>query len=251
MLHPNFDNFTTYVERFVSLVWYDKLIEFLFRFTAKTSEPLLAAGIVYSAADVLSHGQIGSNDMLLNNAWAITQSVAIESSGGVVLVYGLESIKGKDTVKAWLYLTLSILLSLAGGVMLFMQLAGWTEQKDSAFMLSLFALRCIVSIGYIYLCRTKSIRFTALKSECVQEDSSLPQLSLQPTFTLDDVREVVVEVMAQIKENNLLQIPEHTKGQTKISVTRKKAIAFLQISIVCVNFLLISLMQKYVKLHLL
>jgi hypothetical protein len=146
MLHPNFDNFTTYVERFVSLVWYDELIEFLFRFTAKTSEPLLAAGIVYSAADVLSHGQIGSNDMLLNNAWAITQSVAIESSGGVVLVYGLESIKGKDTVKAWLYLTLSILLSLAGGVMLFMQLAGWTEQKDSAFMLSLFALRGIENV---------------------------------------------------------------------------------------------------------
>jgi hypothetical protein len=54
------------MQRFVSLDWYDKLIEFIFRFTAKTSEPLLAAGIVYSAADVLSHGQIGMSSIFLN-----------------------------------------------------------------------------------------------------------------------------------------------------------------------------------------
>jgi hypothetical protein len=176
MLPQHSANSTTRMERFASLDWYDKLIEFIFRFVAKTSEPLLAAGIVYSAADVLSHGQIGSNSLLLGNAWAVTQSVAIESSGGVVLVYGLQSIREKDAVKAWLYLALSILLALAGGVMLFMQLAGWTEQKDSTFMLTLFALRCIVSIGYIYLCRTKSIRFTPVKSESVQEQSSTPLL---------------------------------------------------------------------------
>jgi hypothetical protein len=182
MPHPTFDNFTTYVDRFVSLAWYDKLIEFLFRFTAKTSEPLLAAGIVYSAADVLSHGQIGSGNMLLNNAWAITRAVAIESSGGVVLVYSLESIRGKDKVKAWLYFALSLLLSLAGGVMLFMQLAGWTEQKDSAFMLTLFALRCVVSIGYIYLCRTKNIRFSQIEADGKQIDPPTP-ISLEPEHT--------------------------------------------------------------------
>ncbi|HEY6541842.1 MAG TPA: hypothetical protein VIZ18_12930, partial [Ktedonobacteraceae bacterium] len=158
-------NSTTPIERFASLDWYDKLIEFIFRFTAKTSEPLLAAGIVYSAADVLSRGHIGSSGVLLNNSWAITQSVAIESSGGVVLVYGIESIREKDKVKAWLYLILSMLLALAGGIMLFMQLAGWEAQGDSPFMLALFALRCIVSVGYIYLCRTKKIRFTSFNCE--------------------------------------------------------------------------------------
>jgi hypothetical protein len=152
-----------YWKSFVSLGWYDGVIEFLFRFVAKTSEPLLAAGIVYSAADVLSKGNLGSGNQNMENLWAISQALAIESSGGVVLGYGLQSIKEKDQVKAWMYLLLSVLLAFTGGVMLFMQLAGWEQQQvDTPLMLALFGLRCIVSVGYIYLCRTKSISFKNL-----------------------------------------------------------------------------------------
>ncbi len=107
---------------FASLAWYDACIEFLFKLAAKTSEPLLAIGIVYSAADVLSHGHLGYGNQCAQNAWAITQALAIESSGGV---------------------------------MLFMQMIGWKQQTNSPFMLGLFALRCIVSVEYIYLCRTR------------------------------------------------------------------------------------------------
>ena len=184
------------LEQFLSLNWYDVFIEFLFRFVAKTSEPLLAAGIVYSAADVLSRGHLGSNSIMLNNAWAITQALAIESSGGVVLVYGLQSIREKDVVKAWLYLILSALLAIAGGVMLFMQLTGWEQQGNSSLILGLFALRCVVSDGYIYLCRTKNIRFNDVQAESVQTQSPIA-LPVQPSFTLEDVRTVVLEVMAQ------------------------------------------------------
>jgi len=223
MLPQTTGNSTTPIDRFTSLIWYDKLIEFIFRFTAKTSEPLLAAGIVYSAADVLSRGHIGSTDILLNNAWAITQSVAIESSGGVVLVYGLQSIREKDRVKAWLYLVLSMLLALAGGIMLFMQLAGWEVQGDRPFMLMLFALRCIVSIGYIYLCRTKNIRFTSLQCESVQVDSPT-SISVEPSFTLEDVRMVVIEVMREMKESNahLIESKEQLKLPEKAASTGKK-----------------------------
>jgi hypothetical protein len=151
---------------FTSLDWYDGTIEFLFRFVAKTSEPLLAAGIVYSAADVLSKGHLGSTNATMDNLWAISQALAIESSGGVVLVYGLESLKAKDHVKAWLYLILSALLAITGGVMLFMQLAGLeNQQMDSPLMRGLFALRCVVSVGYIYLCRTKAISFRNFDKE--------------------------------------------------------------------------------------
>jgi hypothetical protein len=83
----------------------------------------------------------------------------------VVLVYGLQSLKEKDTIKSWLYLPLSALLAICGGVMLFMQLSGWEQQGNSPFMLALFALRCIVSVGDIYLCRTKHIRFSGLGSD--------------------------------------------------------------------------------------
>jgi hypothetical protein len=76
MLPQHIGNSTTPIDRFASLEWYDKLIEFIFRFTAKTSEPLLAAGTVYSAAHVLSRGHIGSSGILLNNVWAIVPDVA-------------------------------------------------------------------------------------------------------------------------------------------------------------------------------
>ncbi len=150
---------------FASLAWYDACVEFLFKLAAKTSEPLLAIGIVYSAADVLSHGNLGYGNQGVQNAWAITQALAIESSGGVILVYGLQSMKEHDNIKACLYLPLSALLAICGGVMLFMQLSGFEQAGNTPFMLGLFALRCIVSVGYIYLCRTKHIRFSGLSRE--------------------------------------------------------------------------------------
>ena len=153
------------LKSFASLAWYDACIEFLFKLAAKTSEPLLAIGIVYSAADVLSHGNLGYGNRGVQNVWAITQALAIESSGGVVLVYGLLSLRERDTIKAWLYLPLSALLAICGGVMLFMQLSGFEQQGNTPFLLALFALRCIVSVGYIYLCRTKHIRFSGLAKE--------------------------------------------------------------------------------------
>src|SRR5712691_1911328 len=76
---------------FTSLVWYDGVIEFLFRFVAKTSEPLLAVGLIASAADILTKGRLMEHNLALSDAWAWTQAIAIESSGGVVLVYALQS----------------------------------------------------------------------------------------------------------------------------------------------------------------
>jgi hypothetical protein len=160
---------------FASLNWYDAFIEFLFRFTAKTSEPLLAIGIIYSAAIILSEGALTTHDAFFDAFWAITQAIAIESSGGVVLVYGLQSWRSRDSVKAVLYLVLSALLAIAGGIMLFMHLADWERPRDDPFMLALFTLRCVVSVGYIYLCRTKHIRFNDLKYAPENEVVGAPQ----------------------------------------------------------------------------
>lgn len=220
---------------FISLDWYDGAIEFLFRFVAKTSEPLLAAGIVYSAADVLSKGHLGSTNATMDNLWAISQALAIESSGGVVLVYGLESMKAKDRVKAWMYLLLSALLALAGGIMLFMQLAGLENQQiDSPLMRGLFALRCVVSVGYIYLCRTKAISFRNLNKE--QPAATAPSqppttpAPIQPPAPLDyqqlahelapllqAVRTTIIEeVKASItgpEREDVRSLPERKEGQ--------------------------------------
>lgn len=193
------------LESFVSLHWYDSFVDLLFRFVAKTAEPLLAVGIVYSAADVLSKGELGGMSPMLLIGWAITQSVAIEASGGVVLVYGLESLKEGDRVKGWAYLALAGLLSLTGAIMLFMQLAGWEQQGNTLFMLCLFGLRCVVSIGYISLCRTKRIRFTGFSKQTVASSANIP-------LTLEDIRTVVSEIVqAQLIATQPLQIAEHAE----------------------------------------
>jgi len=114
-----------------------------------------------------------------------------------------------------------------------MQLAGWEQQGNSPFMLTLFALRAIVSVGYIYLCRTKNTRFKGVQTECVQVQSALP-LPVQPSFTLDDIRAVVLEIIAQanaseqqgvqnVQPLQLLQRTRRTKKQVEVSVTEEES----------------------------
>lgn len=197
---------------FVGLGWYDGLIEFIFRFAAKTSELLLASGIVYSAADILSKGHLGNGNQTIENLWALSQALAIESSGGVVLTYGLTSLRERDTVKAWLYLAMSLLLAITGGIMLFLQFAGYEQSGNSNFMLFLCGLRCFVSVGYIYLCRTKHIRFRDLTHENVNVPSVPASV---PTLTQDELtaqlnqfqHSITTSVKALLDEQARLTVP--------------------------------------------
>ena len=170
-------------QSFVTLRWYDGLIEFLFRFVAKTSEPLLALGLVFSAADVLTKGRLMQSNLALTDAWAWTQAIAIESSGGVVLVYALQSFSQKDTLKGWLYVALSGLLAIVGGMMLYSQLLSNATGAADAFAVgtswpvqALIIMRVVVSVGYVVMCRTKHIRFNDLQE-------STPVQAIVPVVT--------------------------------------------------------------------
>lgn len=156
--------------KFVSLAWYDGFIEFLFRFVAKTSEPLLAAGLVISAADFLTKGVLMRDNPSLTIAWAWTQALAIESSSGVVFVYALQSFKARDKVKGIAYVILAVLLATTGGAMLLIQLlantSGTTESAlPVQFIVMMAILRVTVSIAYVFLCRAKHIRFSGTDDE--------------------------------------------------------------------------------------
>jgi hypothetical protein len=166
-------------QHFLALDWYDSLIEFLFRFVAKTSEPLLAAGLVISAADFLTSGALMRDNQAFSMAWAWTQALAIEASSGVVFVYALHSFRQQDQLKAWLYLVLSLLLALTGGAMLLFQLiANTTGMQENALPHGLFytlaGLRVLVSVSYVYLCRAKHIRFTDLADSSLTKEAKHP-----------------------------------------------------------------------------
>jgi hypothetical protein len=154
----------------ISLIWLDETINFAFRFVAKVSEVLLAIGIVISAADFLTDGRLMHNNLMLSDAWAWTQAIAIESSSGVVLMYALQARKDKDTVKQWIYFALAALLAIVGGVMLLTQIILSTTginliaQGALWFLVSVAIARTVVSIAYVVMCRIKHIRFSELTS---------------------------------------------------------------------------------------
>jgi len=173
------------MKKFVELAWYDAFIEFLFRFVAKTSEPLLAAGLTISAADYLSHGAVMAGHAAFSIAWAWTQAMALESSSGVVFVYALQAFRQADKVKGAIYLTLALLLAVVGGGMLLLQVNAVTLGSAERAVPVLNVLRVIVSIAYIFLLRAKSIRFSDL-ADTREQPAPIPTVS-------PDVLNVLVE----------------------------------------------------------
>jgi hypothetical protein len=222
----------------ISLIWLDETINFIFRSVAKTSELLLAAGIVISAADFLTDGRLMHNNLMLADAWAWTQAIAIESSSGVVLMYALQAFKDKDPVKAWLYLTLAALLALVGSVMLLTQIIYSTAginlvvQGPLWFVVAMAALRTIVSIAYVAMCRVKHIRFAELTSHIdshiainpepeidIKSEiesavaSAIEQAMRQFDIAIQDVKTTIIE---EVTQHQLIAIPKQPDSKTAI-----------------------------------
>jgi hypothetical protein len=59
--YPNHD-YRQWLRAFVSLSWYEEAVKFIFNFVSKTSELLLAAGIVVSTANFLTDGDVMSHN---------------------------------------------------------------------------------------------------------------------------------------------------------------------------------------------
>lgn len=195
-------------QSFASLSWYDQAIEFLFRFVAKTSEPLLATGLVISAADYLSHGAVMAGNPTFSLAWSWVQALALESSSGVVFVYGLQAFKQQDTIKGGLYLALALLLAIVGGGMLLLQVNAVSMGSAETAVPVLNVLRVIVSISYIFLLRAKSIRFTDLQD--VREQPAPEKMAIMTESTMDTL---VSHVVARLVELEQPRIAEHAESR--------------------------------------
>ncbi len=215
--HPRFKSF-------VSLNWYDGLISFLFRFVAKTSEPLLAVGVIVSAADFLQKGQLMSHNPTLASAWAWTQALAIEASTGPVLVFALQAFRAGDKVKGVLYAVLAALLFIVGGAMLLLQLVsnagGISEANINHDLLyTLFVLRVIVASGMVALSCTKHMRFSGevsvssdvspVSASSISEETM--QVILAKLAKLDDLEKYVTGEMPRVvisEQMPVKQLPE-------------------------------------------
>lgn len=197
----------TPVHSFASLHWYDETIKFIFNFVAKTSELLLAAGVVVSSANFLTEGGIMQDNTPLAVAWAWAQALAIDSSLGIVFVNGFQSVRERDKLKAIIYFTLTVMLATVAGLLThFDALAHATGLPVTSPAISgiiplwlLTGLRAIAVIGFLLVSRLKNVSFSQ-----PQEESQPQEPALQPApIDYNQLAAALATMMQQVKVENI------------------------------------------------
>lgn len=161
---------------FASLDWYDEVVKFVFTFVTKTSELLLAASIVVSTANFLTDGDVMRGHKALSDAWSWSQTLAIDSSLGIVFMNAFQSVRERDKIKAIIYFTLTILLATVAGLITHFDAlahaAGLSvTDKGVSGILPLWvmtALRSLAVIGFLLASRLKNVSLRQFRLDWTQ-----------------------------------------------------------------------------------
>jgi hypothetical protein len=159
-----------WLERFLSLTWYETILRFVITFIAKTSELLLAAGLIVSTTNFLTDGGILNNNANASVAWGWVQALALDSGLGISFFYVLNCLKQRDWVKFALYTILTVLLALVAGAITNVDTfshAIHTSMSDAMMRLGfdvklLSTLRAIAVVGFVSMSRLKDVSFKDL-----------------------------------------------------------------------------------------
>jgi hypothetical protein len=170
-----------WLERFLSLTWYETVLRFIATFVAKTSELLLAAGLVVSTANFLTDGNVLNNSQAAT-AWAWVQALALDSSLGISFYYVLHCLKQRDWVKFGLYLVLTGLLTLVAGSITNVDIFSHAIHTTMSSALArlgfdvglLSTLRAIAVVGFVLMSRLKDV---SLKNLYTPDEGESPDQS--------------------------------------------------------------------------
>lgn len=189
-------------QNFISLQWYEETITFLFTFVAKTSEILLAAGLVTSTANFLTDGKVMGTGSAIANAWAWAQALAIDSSLSVTFVHVFTSLKQRDWLKAVCYGLLTCLLAFVAGTItnvdtlshaVHITIANATSQVGLDVKL-LTTLRAIAVVGFVLMSRLKEVSFKELYEPPA---SATPHTITRQEETEALLSQVIAKILAQ------------------------------------------------------
>jgi len=210
---------------FATLGWYDECIKFIFNFVAKTSEVLLAAGLIVSTANFLTDGAIMAGHPVVATSWAWCQAVAIDSSLGVTFYYVFGCIKHRDWVKVILYSLLTILLAVVAGTITNVDTfshaqhltiaAATAEVGIPVWVLTL--LRAIAVVGFILMSRLKDVSFTELYKA--------PSQGVHPpdlVATFEEKLNTLAEAEAQAREAMLVVMKREVLNTVTVSMEEQK-----------------------------
>jgi hypothetical protein len=210
---------------FATLHWYEECIKFLFTFTAKTSELLLAAGLVVSTANFLTDGSVMGTNASLAYAWAWAQALAIDSSLGITFYAIFHCIKQRDWLKAILYGLLTLLLAIVAGTItnvdtfshaLHISISGAMSQVGLDVKI-LTTLRAVAVVGFVMMSRLKDVSFKELYQPTAPscpsssalasapDDSALPNQEGQQDPSANEVAKILslhlsAEAVAQLAQ---------------------------------------------------
>jgi hypothetical protein len=207
----------TRLATFASLNWYDETIKFVFNFVAKTSELLLAAGVVVSSANFLTDGAIMPDHTPLSVAWAWAQALAIDSSLGIVFVNGFQAIREHGKVKAVIFFTLTAMLAAVAGLLTnFDALSHATglpvTDKSISGVIPLWiltALRALAVIGFLLVSRLKQFSFRGLRLSPAQEAQAT-----SPTMTPEWLNELLALLRQTIVSEEQARTPQIAEAAT-------------------------------------
>ena len=198
----------TRLSTFASLTWYEEVIKFIFTFTAKTSELLVAAGLTVSTVNFLTDGKMMASDTGLGLAWAWAQALAIDSSLGVTFYYVFTSLKDRDWIKFVCYSLLTALLAIVAGAItnvdtfshaIHITIANAIMQMGLDVKM-LTTLRAVAVVGFVLMSRLKDVPFKELyKSPSSVSSSSSQEFQKQEETErmASMIQKLIVEVLAQ------------------------------------------------------
>ena len=214
-----------WLERFISLAWYETVLRFVVTFIAETSELLLAAGLIVSTTNFLTDGGILNNNANASAAWGWVQALALDSGLGISFFYVLNCLKQRDWVKFALYTILTALLALVAGAITNVDTfshAVHTSMSDAMMRLGfdiklLSTLRAIAVVGFVLMSRLKDVSFKDLYTQekveppvQVMSAQELPAHQVTPPhFTVEEVA-LLLSAFSQQIESTLKQAPQGT-----------------------------------------
>ncbi len=211
-----------WLRSFASLNWYEETIKFIFNFVTKTSELLLAAGIVISTANFLTDGDIMSHNKSLSDAWSWAQALAIDSSLGIVFMNAYVAVREREKIKAAVFITLTALLATVAGLITHFDALGHAAglpvtDKGVSGIIPLWvmtALRAVAVIGFLLASRLKNVSLNELHRELAQEPQQKPAQSQvpqrEPALTIDyhALAAALIEAMQQVGAIQRIDIEE-------------------------------------------
>src|SRR6266699_5950930 len=198
-----------WLRSFASLNWYEETIKFIFNFVTKTSELLLAAGIVISTANFLTDGDIMSQNKMLSDAWSWAQALAIDSSLGIVFMNAFQAVRERDKIKAMIFFTLTALLATVAGLITHFDALGHAAglpvtDKSVSGVIPLWimtALRALAVIGFLLASRLKHVSFHELRQEWNQKPVRIQESRREPVpvqqIDYNTLATALVEAMQQ------------------------------------------------------